>query len=394
VRYRLTPLFPALLTALLTGCATLPSSGPTSTDIVRDRAGADLLGFKIVDIDSPASVDAASQQPEQLVKLRELASQARVDTVGPGDVLGITIYEVGTGLFSGSTTNINDAGATFNTAAQSAGLAGVTVDREGAISLPYIGRVEVAGLTSAEIQKKVQDGLRRMSQSPQALVTVRSNITNTVVVLGVVARPGRQQLTLIRDRLLDAIAEAGGTGQQPQEDMIVRFTRGGRTVEQLLSLIQASSPDDLVLVPGDRIQVVRRPQSFTVFGATRVAQVNFENPSLTLAEALARAGGPSDDRADPRAIFIFRYARGADGTPLGVTAPGGTTTPTSSSALPPTIYRLDMMRPASYFLAQRFPMRDKDVVYIANARANRPAKLINIINQLFTPIVTARVLTQ
>jgi polysaccharide export outer membrane protein len=49
-----------------------------------------------------------------------------------------------------------------------------------------------------------------------------------------------------------------------------------------------------------------------------------------------------------------------------------------------------MLLPSSYFLSQRFAVRDKDVVYIANARSNRPAKLIGIINQLFSPFVTAR----
>ena len=53
-----------------------------------------------------------------------------------------------------------------------------------------------------------------------------------------------------------------------------------------------------------------------------------------------------------------------------------------------------MMRPASYFLAQQFAMRDKDVIYVANAASNRPAKLVAIINQLFSPVVTARALTR
>jgi polysaccharide export outer membrane protein len=34
------------------------------------------------------------------------------------------------------------------------------------------------------------------------------------------------------------------------------------------------------------------------------------------------------------------------------------------------------------------------VIYIANAAANRPAKMVNIINQLFSPFVTARALTR
>ncbi len=60
----------------------------------------------------------------------------------------------------------------------------------------------------------------------------------------------------------------------------------------------------------------------------------------------------------------------------------------------PIIYRLNMLQPASYFLSQRFAVRDKDVIYIANAGANRPAKLVSIINQLFSPFVAARAITR
>ena len=65
-----------------------------------------------------------------------------------------------------------------------------------------------------------------------------------------------------------------------------------------------------------------------------------------------------------------------------------------STPLKPVIYQLNLMKPASYFLSQRFKIHDKDVIYVANAAANRPAKLVSIINQLFSPIVTARALTQ
>jgi len=160
------------------------------------------------------------------------------------------------------------------------------------------------------------------------------------------------------------------------------------SVEQLLSLINTGSADDLVLLPGDRIQIIRRPQTYTVFGATKVSQVNFDNPALTLAEAMARAGGPADDRADPSAIFVFRYARAQDGTPL---VPDSAK-PELAGIPAPTIYRLDMMRPTSYFLAQNFMLRDKDVLYVANAAANRPSKLIGVVNQLFSPLVTAKIL--
>ncbi|WP_233503476.1 hypothetical protein [Sphingomonas psychrotolerans] len=60
----------------------------------------------------------------------------------------------------------------------------------------------------------------------------------------------------------------------------------------------------------------------------------------------------------------------------------------------PVIYRLNMLRPESYFVSQRFAMRNGDVIYIANARSNQAAKLVQIINQLFSPFYGVRELTR
>ena len=54
----------------------------------------------------------------------------------------------------------------------------------------------------------------------------------------------------------------------------------------------------------------------------------------------------------------------------------------------PIVYHLNMMKVGSYFLAQRFAMRDKDVLYFGNAAANQPSKVVQLISQLFSPILT------
>jgi polysaccharide biosynthesis/export protein len=359
--------------ALLASCASLPSSGPTAGDIRRGVAESNELGFRIVDISPAVMTDVqarAATADAAIATLASLAGDGRNDVIGPGDVLQIGIYEVGVSLFGP-----NSVSGGFTPSARGEAFPGVVVDREGAITLPYVGRLMVAGHTPSEIQEMIVRGLRGKSQSPQALVVVKENISRTVYVSGEVRRPGRMNLTVQRERLLDAIALAGGSANSA-EDTIVRFTRGSTTVEERLGRIRGAAPDDLVLVPGDRVELIKRPRSFIVLGATsRVSQVAFETGDLSLAEAIARAGGPTDSIADPSAVFLFRYDPAM--TPAGEK---------------PTIYRLDMMQPASYFTSQRFAIRDKDVIYIANAAANRPAKMVAIINQLFSPFVTASVI--
>lgn len=395
----------ALLAAsAMAGCATLPRNGPTGGQIAKDEARFNAIGFRIVDI-APGNIDALSIIDTPTGALAALAADGDVDTLGPGDVLSVEIYEVGVSLFGGRTSIASMSGSAAGEAAPSAsgetiGDAGVVVDRDGNITIPYAGTIAVAGLTTGQVQQRIVGALRGKSQSPQAVVSLRRNIANTVVVSGAVQSPRRLPLTLARERLLDVIADTGGISRAVQtgsstatgtgaQDAIVRFTRRGRTVEQPLDTIAAGAPADLVLLGGDRIELIRQPRTYTVFGAIdRISQVPFESRTLTLAEALARAGGPNDGRADPRSIFIFRQP------PTAATAPGAAAASGSTAVPTPIVYRIDLMRAQNMFLAQRFVMRDKDLVYIANAGANQPLKLVQALGQLFAPVVSVQAATR
>lgn len=362
---------------LLAGCASLPASGPTARELLRSaEASGPALPIQVIDIN--AATVAAADAREAAMDARQptlasLALDGRNDVVGPGDVLEIRVYEVGVTLFGGPRGTADG----FDPSARGETFPAVVVASDGTIKLPFTGPMQVAGKTPGEIQAMIETAYRGFSQKPQVLVAVRQNLSETVFVSGDVRKPGRIELSLQRERLLDAIATAGGAVSRTQ-DMVVRFTRGGRSVEERLDRIVAGAPDDLVLVAGDRIQLIQQPQTYVVLGASnRVSQVSFDQSDVTLAEAVARAGGPNDNTADPRSVFLFRYA-----------APEG------SGAPVPVIYRVDMLSAANYFLAQRFAMRNRDVLYVSNAPINRTAKAVGILNQLFSPFVTARAIAK
>ena len=104
---------------------------------------------------------------------------------------------------------------------------------------------------------------------------------------------------------------------------------------------------------------------------------------MTLVEALAKAGGLQDLRADPAGVFLFRFEPPAIvkalGRPLLGTGPEGTS---------PLVYRLDLSDAKSYFLAQRFPIHDKDIIYVANADLNELQKFFTLLNTLTGPVIT------
>ncbi len=144
--------------------------------------------------------------------------------------------------------------------------------------------------------------------------------------------------------MLDVIAIAGGSSN-PSLDSIVKINRADQAAEAPLSAIEPGSSDDIQLLPQDRVSITFRPRTFTVLGATgKVAEIPFQSPRVSLVEAIGRSGGPSDERADPAAIYVFRYEPAEyDGSP--------------AEGSRPVAYRLNMRRPESYFLAQRFEMR-------------------------------------
>jgi polysaccharide export outer membrane protein len=65
---------------------------------------------------------------------------------------------------------------------------------------------------------------------------------------------------------------------------------------------------NIILQKGDVVSVSHQTKSFTVLGATaKNDEINFETSGISLMQALARAGGLNDNRADARGVFIFRY---------------------------------------------------------------------------------------
>lgn len=355
---------------LLNACSSLPSSGPTGREIYSASEAAEKQpGFEIVELDSVAAVPQDGRGADgELVPPLFPGRQQPSNLVGPGDVLDITIFEAGVSLFSGP----NSQGTDVDVGVKGRQISSVRIDDDGVIALPYAGRISAIGHTTTELQRMIEAALRGQSERPQVLVTMQKSVTNSVIVYGEVKTAGRQVLATNHERLLDVIAMAGGY-QGEASALLVRVEREGQIFSARLAAIQRTSAGNMTVYPGDRISVLREQESFSVLGAAgRVSQLPFEKASLNLAEAIARSGGVDDNRGDPKAIFVFRFIRAADGTEK------------------PVVYHLNMMTAQAYFVSQRFAMRDQDVLYVGNADANRPSKAVGIISQFFSPFVAVR----
>jgi polysaccharide export outer membrane protein len=360
------------LLAGLAGCATLPSSGPTGKQIEKSAIALEEgLPIQLVQIRTIADVPNSGSAVSPTALLPELAPPP-TDMIGPGDVMDINIYEAGVTLFSsggtGSSGSLNQFAA--NPGVQVQKLPPTRVDDLGDITIPYAGTLHVAGLTTGEVEAMIRHSLERLSQNPQVLIALDQVITNSIIVGGEVAKPGRLVLQTNRETLSDVIALAGGY-RGSAKDLTLRIVRGTQSVDVRVSDLVDNPVLDSRAYPGDRLTLINNPRTFSVLGASgRVEHLLFSRSSVSLAEAVATAGGTNPGLGDPAAIFLFRYVRDEQGNEV------------------PMVYHLNMMKAGNYFLAQRFTMQDKDVLYFGNAAANQPSKVIQLISQLFSPILT------
>jgi len=368
----------ALLPVALAACGSLPHSGP-STATVRDQylgKGADV---GIIDIDR-ATIDALAGRPvDVLTKHFEDRRPAAELRVGVGDALNVTVYEAAAGgLFVVGSTNSQSG------TVQGTQLPTQVVDQTGTITVPYCGQIMAAGKTPSEISTAIISALRGKAIEPQVIVSIAKNDSNLVTIAGEVGQGMRFPLRLNGDRILDALALAGGP-RSPSYETFVRLTRGDQSGSMLLQSIVTNSHENIYLRPGDDIFVYRQPPSFTVFGATgHNGQVPFGAERLTMAEALAKSGGLLDHRADAKGVYIFRY-EDAD-IYRRIKNPGAATAqnpPATTSARVPMVFHANLETADAYMLAADFPMRDKDLIFVSNAPITDIEKALGVVGHLF-----------
>jgi polysaccharide export outer membrane protein len=367
-----------LLACFLAGCSSLPTAGPTARDVIHQEVQGNQTRFALIDVDDNVVAALLAGPSESFNARFKKYGKPPQPKIGIGDSLVVSIWEAGGGgLFSTSPTDQVSAGSRSVTIPEQA------VGHDGAISVPFAGRVPVAGRLPVEVQHAIERRLAEKAIEPQVIVTVTKSLTNSATVTGEVVAGARVPLSLKGDRLLDLIAAVGGA-KSPVYETFVRLSRGGITATIPMEALVSNPAENIYVQPGDVLTLVRLPQSFTAFGATGAnAQISFGAEKMTLAEALAKAGGLQDLRSDPAGVFLLRFEPpkviNALGRPQLRTGPDGST---------PVVYRLDLRDARSYFLAQRFPVEDKDIIYVANADLNELQKFFTLLNTLTGPVIT------
>jgi polysaccharide export outer membrane protein len=357
--------------AALGGCGFIPMSGPASSDVQSQNSAT--LPFAVVKLDSNVVQALQKYEPKDLPGVfAESPPPARI-RFGIGDIVSVTIFEAAAGglyvpleagVRPGNYVNLPDQ----------------PIDNDGTISVPYAGMIQAAGRTNAQVQEDILQRIKKRAIDPQVVVTASQQRSSLISVFGEVRTPVRFPMPAsgAQDRITDAITRAGGISGAGWETWVVLERGGKRATVPFANLVYWPS-NNIFVLPGDRIYLYREPMKFLAFGATgQQGEFNFDAWRISLAQAVAKAGGLLDFQADPGSVFLYRREPRAVAEQLGVDCSrfGGD--------FIPIVLKVSFQDPAGYFLATKVQMRPFDVIYVANAPQVDATKVLNFVNAAVT----------
>ncbi|MBC7605289.1 MAG: polysaccharide export protein, partial [Ramlibacter sp.] len=202
------------------------------------------------------------------------STQQPVTTIGRGDIVEISIWESPPAALFGSGA-ILDTRSIATGSARASVLPEQVVGSSGTINMPFAGSIVAAGRTTQQIEADIAKRLKAKANDPQVLVRVTRNVSSAVTIVGEVTNSTRLPLSPHGERLLDALAAAGGT-RQPVGKVTVQLTRAvmengrvtTRVVSAPLDMVITDPAQNVLLQPGDVITVLHQSNSLMLLGAT------------------------------------------------------------------------------------------------------------------------------
>lgn len=369
--------------SLISACSSLPTSGPSYSKVLeanKRTSETNLPEVNLIKLDNITAQNLYQAQQAQRFSGFDgsMGGGGYAGTVNVGDILEISIWEAPPAVLFGGTFSAEGQGNGHLTQ-----LPQQMVNQNGTITVPFIGNIKVAGKTPEAIQNQIVGALNRKANQPQALVRIASNLSSDVTVI----RQGnsiRMPLSANNERILDAVAAVGGTSENI-EDVTIRLTRGNKVRSMAFETLIADPSQNIVLRSGDVVALMNTPYSFTGLGAVgNNQQVRFSSKGITLAEAIGKMGGLIDERSDPRGVFVFRHIpfTQLDYNDQSLWREKGYI----EGMDVPTVYQVNLLEPQSMFLLQRFPIQDKDIVYVSNAPLSEFQKFLRMIFSITSPI--------
>lgn len=340
------------LSFVLSACGSvLSGAGPYSSTIT-SKAGDKVsnLPYKLIDI-SPETVHEYARKPVLPPSARISTTDVATIRLVGGDVIKVTISDSAEG---GVFAPLAAGGTVFGH---------VRVSSAGTITLPYVGSIKVSGYTLPQVDSVIRRKLAgSVATDPQVYSELVGDLSGSVLVAGAVKAPGRFSSLSGPLTILDVVNMAGGPVLEPH--LINVTVRTGKQA-YTINYDEVLSGGNRQLAPRSEVILERARQRFVAMGAVRepgLKDLPSRNPSLL--EVLGSVGGLEENKADPQGVFVFRLnSHPKVGEPSA------------------EVFRLDMRKTESIFLARSFEVQPDDAIYVTNAPVYEWQKIISPIVQ-------------
>ena len=356
----------------------MPTSGPQGVDVLNRSEGGEpvKVPYAVVKLNADV-VRVLGKHTPRLSTAFANRTPPKAFRFGIGDIVSVTIFEAAAGGLFTSDSGVR--AGNFVTIPNQA------VDEKGNIAVPYAGEVRARGRTPPEIQTDIVNALKARALEPQVVVALAQQNTSLITVLGDVRGAGRFPASPSGERILDAVARAGGPINQGY-DLWVSFERQGHRASVPFGALLYEPANNIYVLPNDVIYLFNQPQTFVATGAAGGSSTGgqglykFDAWRLSLAEAVGKQGGLNDALAEPSWVFLYR------GETREVAAQLGVDCTKFDGPIIPIIYNLNLRDPSGYFLAQNFEVRNKDVIYTSNASSVETTKFLSFLRTIMATV--------
>ncbi|WP_118137363.1 polysaccharide biosynthesis/export family protein [Oceanicella sp. SM1341] len=365
----------------LTACEAVPGAGPTTQAILTDSAAVRTLPgpkqpFALVTLDESMARKVNSAFAYNMAD----SAPFFMDDTPPRMTIGVS-DQIEIGIVSMSDTGFIDFTQSSVSPLSTTQLPLQEVGTDGRVQVPPLGRVQAAGLTVQQFESRLISQLSQVLVEPSVVVRIANRASSRAAVIGQVAQPGRFNLDLEDQRLVDLVSLAGGPLKQ-SSDLTLTLTRDGISYTIPFDTAITSPVYNVRVWPGDVIQVEDVRHRFVVLGGVaQNGEYEFARPELSLAAAMGQSRGMVNRQADRRGVFLYRR------TPVSVLADLGADVSGFTTQVVPTIYQFDFSNPTTLFAAQVFDMKDEDVIFVSDAFLEEVDKVLSLITSVDpTPI--------
>ncbi|MGI5308723.1 polysaccharide export protein [Rheinheimera sp. WS51] len=333
---------------MLSGCVLAPGSFIDPEDNAPELENQ--LKFYTISPETIAENQLTRPQQPALVENKQFEQQ-RLSydyRVGRGDVLNITVWDhPELTIPAGSMRSPQDAGN--------------WVHNDGSIFYPYIGKLKVEGLKVTEIRDLLAERLAKYIEKPQIDVTVAGFRSQRIYVTGEVQKPGVIPVTNVPTSLIEAINASGGLTEAANWEQVTLLRNGEEQKFSLRKLYQQGDTEQNILLQRNDVVHIARSDDNKVFVLGEVRQPKsyaMGRSGMSLAEALAEAGGLFEQTADASGVFVIRQAAKDSGRLADV-------------------YQLNAKNATALIMAEQFQLQQRDIIYVTAAPVARWNRVIS-----------------